>query len=87
MSTLNERDCTGCGYCCKQVPCLYAWALNYTESPCLLLVHKDGRYWCSLVLKATGEDKAKLARGLMIGEGCIGPQMKAVIEREKKDDG
>jgi len=77
-----DKPCTGCGYCCKQALCLYALALDAEGPPCGLLLARGGRYWCSLLLVLGGEARDRIARGLRIGKGCIGPFMRAELEQD-----
>jgi hypothetical protein len=81
-----DKPCTGCGYCCKQALCLYALLLNAAGPPCGLLLRKGGRYWCRLLLALEGAALDRVAKGLCLGEGCIGPWMRAYLEEEKQND-
>lgn len=67
MSEFSE--CIGCGYCCKKAPCVQALIIDHSvRAPCPLLVHKDGRYWCQIVLDEP--EGSKLRQEMAIGGGC-----------------
>lgn len=55
----TDKPCTGCGHCCKQLPCGLA-----PGNPCAALYYRDGRYWCALVDNPGARDE------LLIGRGC-----------------
>ncbi len=58
----TEDPCTGCGDCCKQLPCPLAGGHN----PCLALRYHDRRYWCGLVELGIPD----VSDYLLIGRGC-----------------
>lgn len=72
------KQCVGCGYCCKKVPCsssVRAFGSVSTKQwethGCPALVWKKGRYWCKLVLDAKDADTAEeIKSDLAIGGGC-----------------
>ena len=65
-------ECVGCGYCCKKAPCVQALLIdNGVQPPCPLLVLKDGRYWCQIVLDEPPD--SELRREMAIGAGCSSP--------------
>jgi len=62
---MDFPPCVGCGYCCRKAPCVLGEGV-----PCVELVERDGRWWCGLVLAATGEDREMIELDLFIGDGC-----------------
>lgn len=72
----SAKPCLGCGYCCSKAPCVLGEGI-----PCKELVHKDGRYWCGLVLNASEEERELFEIDLGIGEGCCSSLFNT--EREK----
>lgn len=44
------QPCNGCGYCCREAPCLLAQeVLNCRQGPCVALEYEDARAYCGLV--------------------------------------
>jgi len=76
------RKCIGCGYCCQKAACILG-AVSFVEhatesgrvlSHCPGLVKLYGRYWCSLMLNATGEEREWVGDGVLaVGAGCCSP--------------
>jgi hypothetical protein len=81
------QPCVGCGYCCQKTVCFVGQANGaHHKPPCEFLVHKDGRFWCLLVLQF--EDSARMKHDLAIGCGCsssmFNTQRDAQLKRMQK---
>lgn len=61
----SEPACVGCGYCCQQATCFVGQAHGADVKGCKFLVHRDGRFWCQLVL-----DECVSKFSLAIDTGC-----------------
>lgn len=58
--------CIGCGYCCREAPCVYG------DTPiCRQLIKVGGLYRCQLITDASVEDIEWLTLDLFIGDGCV----------------
>lgn len=69
------RPCIGCGYCCQKGPCSYSNQQDPLVSwkGCPDLTWDGERWWCGVLLKATGEQRESIIRGLDIGNECCCP--------------
>lgn len=69
----TPEPCLGSGQCCRKVVCWEGLAAGHSsQGPCPELREHDGRSWCGLVERATGEELTRLRKSLSIGAGCCG---------------
>lgn len=70
---MKGEPCVGCGFCCAAELCGCAKLIfgHDATAPCPLLVFRDGRFWCALVV--TEKEKGlepMVATTLGVGTGC-----------------
>ena len=81
---IRTKPCVGCGYCCTESPCgfaIQAYGSAWT-SPCPLLVDRDNRKWCNLVLDAKGQYREAIIADLAIGAGCSSSMFNSVRDAQ-----
>lgn len=79
-----QRECIGCGFCCKEAPCVAASIFFRMQKidRCPGLYWANDRYWCYLPKEHEGFKTI-----LKIGEGCEFPDnaCRFDFERRKKN--
>lgn len=68
--------CTNCGYCCLTEVCVIGQELTGKRiAPCNLLIEKDNKYFCKLILNGFSKEE------LGIGTGCCAETQNEAIVR------